>query len=314
MSDAAIEMAGLGKSFGNVTALDGIDLTVPRGTVLGLLGHNGAGKSTLIGVLATLLRPSRGTARVAGHDVVADPSRVRRSIGVAGQATTLDPAMSGRDNLLVIARLFGAGRRDARARADLLLELFGLTAAAGRPARTYSGGMRRRLDLAVTLARRPEVVFLDEPGTGLDPVSRLDVWEMVRGLTGLGSTVVLTTQHLEEADRLADSITVLSGGSVIATGSPEELKARVGRRTATAWFTTGEDAVTAHRALDRAGGLRPVCDRPQHRVTTVLSRDRDLADLVRTLDAAGVEPARLTLAEPDLDQVYLALTSERGLR
>ncbi|MBE1536699.1 ABC transporter ATP-binding protein [Actinomadura algeriensis] len=311
MSAAAIEVEGLGKSFGDVTALDGIDLTVPRGTVLGLLGHNGAGKSTLIGVLATLLRPTRGTARVAGHDVVADKSRVRRSIGVAGQSTTVDPAMSGRDNLLVIARLFGAGRRDARARADRLLDLFGLADAAGRPARTYSGGMRRRLDLAVTLVRRPEVVFLDEPGTGLDPVSRLDMWEMVRGLTGLGSTVVLTTQHLEEADRLADSITVLAGGRVIAAGSPEELKGRIGRRTATAWFATDEETVTAHRALDRAGGLRPVCDRPHRSVTTALTRDRDLADLVRALDSAAVEPARLTLAEPGLDQVYLALMSER---
>ncbi|OLT16569.1 daunorubicin/doxorubicin resistance ABC transporter ATP-binding protein DrrA [Actinomadura sp. CNU-125] len=309
MRGAAIEVTGLGKSFGKVAALDGVDLTVPQGTVLGLLGHNGAGKSTLIGVLATLLRPSRGTARVAGHDVVDEPSRVRRSIGVAGQTTTLDPAMSGRDNLLVIARLCGAGRRDARARADRLLELFGLTAAAGRPARTYSGGMRRRLDLAVTLVRRPEVVFLDEPGTGLDPVSRLDMWDMVRGLTGLGSTVVLTTQHLDEADRLADSITVLSGGRVIADGTPEELKARIGRRTATAWFAADQDAVTACRALDHAG-LRPVLDRPQRSVAAALTRDRDLADLVRALDAAAVEPARLTLAEPGLDQVYLALTSD----
>ncbi|GAA2410118.1 ATP-binding cassette domain-containing protein [Actinomadura vinacea] len=313
MSGAAIEVAGLGKRFGSVTALDGIDLVVPPGTVLGLLGHNGAGKSTLVGVLATLLRPSWGSARVAGHDVVRHAPRVRRAIGVTGQDATLSLGMSGRDNLILVARLFGAGPRHARARADRLLELFGLTAAADRPARSYSGGMRRRLDLAVTLVRRPEVLFLDEPGTGLDPVSRLGMWDMVRRLAGTGCTVVLTTQHLEEADRLADSITVLAAGRVVASGPPEELKARIGRRTVRVWFATDDEVATADQAL-RQAGLPPERDGRQRSVTVTLAAENDLAAIVRTLDAAALEPARLTLDEPGLDQVYFALTGRTEAR
>ncbi|WP_019629986.1 daunorubicin resistance protein DrrA family ABC transporter ATP-binding protein [Actinomadura atramentaria] len=307
----AIEAVGLGRRFGAVAALDGVDLAVPAGSVLGLLGHNGAGKSTLVHVLATLLRPTSGTARVAGHDVVRQAARVRRSIGVTGQQATLDLTMSGRDNLLLVARLLGAGRRQARARADHLLDLFGLAAAADRPARTYSGGMRRRLDLAATLVRRPEVLFLDEPGTGLDPVSRLDLWDMVRQLTGTGTTVVLTTQHLEEADRLADAIVVLAGGRIIASGSPADLKARVGRRTATVQLSTDPDADAAETALRRAD-LRPVRD--GRTLTTALTRDSDLTAVVRALDAAAVEPDRLTVAEPGLDEVYLALTARTEAR
>ncbi|SEG85554.1 ABC-2 type transport system ATP-binding protein [Thermomonospora echinospora] len=307
----AVEVIGLRRSFGETAALDGIDLTVPRGTVLGLLGHNGAGKSTLVNVLTTLLRPTGGTARVAGHDVVEQAARVRRSIGLAGQHVTLDLAMSARDNLILAARLWGAGRRQARERAGHLLEVFGLTAAADRPARSCSGGMRRRLDLAVTFTRRPEVVFLDEPGTGLDPVSRLGMWDMVRGLTRAGSTVVLTTQHLEEADHLADSITVLAEGRVVASGTPADLKARVGRRTVEVRCVAADDVARAGEALHRAG-LRPECDPLRRTVTAVVTRERDLAAMVRALDAAAVEPTRLTLAEPGLDQVYLALVGHGG--
>ncbi|WP_242911016.1 ABC transporter ATP-binding protein [Actinomadura terrae] len=307
---APIEVRGLSKHFGRVIALDAVDLTVPRGAVHGLLGHNGAGKSTLVGVLATLLRPTRGTVRVAGHDVLERPAQVRRRIALTGQQTTLDLTMSGRDNLFMTARLLGAGRRAARARTDQLLEAFELTAAADRPARGYSGGMRRRLDLAMTLVRRSEVVFLDEPGTGLDPASRLATWDMVRGLTATGSTVVLTTQHLEEADRLADAITVLADGRVVATGPPEDLKRRIGRRSATVRLATAADTLAADRALT-AAGLPPECDRPRRALTITLTRDRDLTAVVRVLDAAGIEPTRLTLSEPGLDQVYLALTGHR---
>ncbi|RFU38880.1 ATP-binding cassette domain-containing protein [Actinomadura logoneensis] len=309
-AEAAIEVGGLGKRFGRVTALDGVDLTVPRGTVHGLLGHNGAGKSTLVGVLATLVRPTRGTVRVAGHDALRHPERVRRRIALTGQRTTLDLTMSGRGNLLMTARLLGAGRRAARTRAGELLDAFGLAAAADRPARTYSGGMLRRLDLAMTLVRRSDVVFLDEPGTGLDPASRLDMWDMVRHLTDLGTTVLLTTQHLEEADRLADVVTVLADGRIVATGAPEDLKRRIGRRSATAELATAEDTATAVRALAGAG-LRPDGDHERRTVTVALDHDEDLAAVVRALDAAEVRPTRLTLSEPGLDQVYLALTGHR---
>ncbi|MUN35847.1 ABC transporter ATP-binding protein [Actinomadura litoris] len=306
----SIEVRGVTKRFGRVTALDDVDLTVPKGAVHGLLGHNGAGKSTLVGILATLLRPTGGSVRVAGLDVLERPAQVRRRIAVTGQQTTLDLTMSGRDNLYMTARLLGAGRRAARARTGRLLEAFELTAAADRPARAYSGGMRRRLDLAMTLVRRSEVVFLDEPGTGLDPASRLATWDMVRRLTATGTTVVLTTQHLEEADRLADAVTVLADGRVVATGSPEELKRRIGRRSATVHLATAADTLTADHALAGAG-LHPECDHPRRALTVTLNRDRDLTAVVRALDAAAIEPTRLTLAEPGLDQVYLALTGHR---
>src|SRR3954469_2031335 len=227
MPDLMIEAVGIGKDYGATAALADVDLAVPAGSVLGLLGHNGAGKSTLVSILTTVARPSRGTARVAGFDVVREADKVRARIGLAGQFATVDERICGRDNLVLLARLLGAGARAARARADELLELFDLTAAARRLVRTYSGGMRRRLDLAASLVGHPEILFLDEPTAGLDPVSRLAMWRTVQDLVRGGTTVLLATQHLDEADRLADWVTLLSEGRVVASAPPAELKAQV---------------------------------------------------------------------------------------
>ncbi|HEX2312939.1 MAG TPA: ATP-binding cassette domain-containing protein [Thermomonospora sp.] len=307
MGDTMIEVVGLAKRFGPLTALRDVHLSVPRGTVLGLLGHNGAGKSTLVNVLATLTRPSEGTARVAGFDVAAQAHQVRRRIGVAGQYATVDERMTGRRNLLLLARLLGAGRGAATAKTRLLLERFDLTAVADRPVRTYSGGTRRRLDLAASMVGDPEVVFLDEPTTGLDPVSRMTMWRLVREIAGNGATVLLTTQYLEEADTLADAIVVLSRGRVVGSGTPAQLKARVGRRTITVGLGPGADPVVALAALRRAG-LDPSCDLTRRVVTVAGARPRDLTRVVRALDDAAIEPDELTMTEPGLDEVYLSLT------
>ena len=306
MTEALIETDEVTKTFGGVTALDGVSLRVPRGSVLGLLGHNGAGKTTLINVLSTLLPPTSGTARVAGFDVVTQARQVCSRIGLTGQFAAVDEQLTGRDNLVLIARLLGAARRDARRRADELLDLFDLAGAARRPARTYSGGMRRRLDLAASLVGQPDVVFLDEPTTGLDPTSRRGMWEVVEDLVGGGTTVLLTTQYLDEADRLADSVTVLSGGRVVASGTAEELKARVGQRTATATLADPASSGAAVRALAGAG-LSPAHDPERGAVTAPVTASRELAVVVRALDEAGVEVSGLGIAEPTLDDVYLAL-------
>jgi ABC-2 type transport system ATP-binding protein len=289
-----------------VTALDEVSIQVPRGTVLGLLGHNGAGKTTLVNVLTTMLPPSDGTARVAGFDVVKQDRAVRARIGLTGQFAAVDEQISGMDNLILIARLLGAGKREARLRGAELLEMFGLADAANRPARTYSGGMRRRLDLAASLVGRPEVIFLDEPTTGLDPESRLGMWEIVEGLVGDGTTVLLTTQYLDEADRLADSITVLSAGKVVASGTAKELKAQVGQRTVVVTLAKATEAETGIAALKRAG-LQPVQDEHRHAVTIPVTRSAELAVVVRALDEVGVEVDELALTEPTLDDVYLTL-------
>ncbi|MFF2149687.1 ATP-binding cassette domain-containing protein [Kitasatospora sp. NPDC058190] len=306
--DLVIEAVDVGMTFGTVRALDSVSLAVPRGSVLALLGHNGAGKTTLVGVLTTALAPTTGRASVAGFDVRRRPAEVRRRIGLTGQYATVDGRLSGRDNLLLLAGLLGAGRRAARTRADELLDLFDLGQVADRPARGYSGGLRRRLDLAASLVGRPEVVFLDEPTTGLDPVSRFGLWEIVEGLVAEGTTVLLTTQYLDEADRLADAITVLSGGSVVAHGTPAELKARVGRRTVTVVLDgpAGSDSERATEALRRAG-LAPVTGREGTALVVPIEATRDIAAVVRALDGVGIEAAELTFGEPGLDDVYLAL-------
>ncbi|HEY0453938.1 ATP-binding cassette domain-containing protein [Actinophytocola sp.] len=310
MNEAMIEVDGVSKTFGDVIALDGVSLTVPRGTVLGLLGHNGAGKTTLVNVLTTMLPPTSGSARVAGYDVVGQANQVRGRIGLTGQFAAVDEGLSGTDNLVLIARLLGASRREAKARAEELLDLFDLTAAAGRPARTYSGGMRRRLDLAASLVGQPDVIFLDEPTTGLDPVSRIGLWEIVENLVGDGTTVLLTTQYLDEADRLADAITVLADGRIVAAGTAAELKAQVGRRAVHVTLAAPADAPVAMGSLERAG-LKPVHDEPQNAVTAPVQASTDLAVVVRALDEAGIEVAELALTEPSLDDVYLALAKNK---
>ncbi|WP_189060824.1 ATP-binding cassette domain-containing protein [Longimycelium tulufanense] len=302
-----IEVERVGRTFRDVAALTDVDLRVPRGTVLGLLGHNGAGKTTLVNILTTVLPPSTGTARVAGYDVTRQSHLVRQQIGLTGQFATVDEQLTGAENLILIARLLGATRREARARADELLELFDLGPAAQRKASTYSGGMRRRLDLATSLVGHPSVVFLDEPTTGLDPASRIGLWEIVEGLVDDGTTILLTTQYLEEADRLADSITVLSAGKVVAAGTAGELKAQVGQRTVTVAMTSAEETALALAAL-RGAGLQPVPDDKHLAVTAPVATSRHLAAAVRALDDAGVDFGELSLHEPTLDDVYLALT------
>ncbi|MFL6123818.1 ATP-binding cassette domain-containing protein [Actinophytocola sp.] len=311
MSDIMIEAVDVSMAFGAVTALDGVSVQVPRGSVLGLLGHNGAGKTTLVNILTTVLPPTSGSATVAGFDVASQGELVRGRIGLTGQFASVDEQLSGVDNLVLIARLLGAGRREARVRADELLELFDLTGAARRPAKTYSGGMRRRLDLAASLVGRPDVIFLDEPTTGLDPASRIGLWEVVEGLVDDGTTVLLTTQYLDEADRLADSITVLSAGRVVAAGTAAELKAQVGERAVHVTLATRQDAPAAIVSLERHG-LAPVLDEPKGELRTPVTTSADLAVVVRALDEAHVEVAELALTEPSLDDVYLTLAKNKA--
>ncbi|MCS7476178.1 ATP-binding cassette domain-containing protein [Umezawaea endophytica] len=311
MTDLMIEARDVVKAFGDVKALDGVSIAVPRGTVLGLLGHNGAGKTTLVNVLTTLLPPDSGTARVGGFDVVGQAHDVRSRIGLTGQFAAVDEQLSGTDNLVLIARLLGASPREARQRAAELLELFDLADAAKRPSRTYSGGMRRRLDLAAGLVGRPDVIFLDEPTTGLDPSSRLSMWEIVEKLVSDGTTVLLTTQYLDEADRLADSITVLSEGRVVASGTSSELKAQVGQRSVTVTLASATDLPKAVESLVRAG-LHPVLDVEHNTLTAPVTASRELAVVVRALDEVGLEATELALGEPTLDDVYLTLAANKA--
>ncbi len=303
-----IDAVEVRKTFGDVTALDGVSVAVPAGTVHGLLGHNGAGKTTLVNVLTTLFAPTGGSAAVAGFDVVRDAAEVRRRIGVTGQFASVDEDLTGTQNLVLLGRLLGAGRREASQRAAELLELFGLAEAANRPAQGYSGGMRRKLDLASSLVGRPDVVFLDEPTTGLDPESRLGMWDVVLTLVAGGTTVLLTTQYLDEADRLADTITVLAQGQVVAAGTAAELKDRVGRRTVSATLAVAADIGPALDTLRRAG-LEPL--QSGRTLTAAVESSRALAVVVRALDDAGIEADELGLHEPTLDDVYLTLTGAR---
>ncbi|MBV9921366.1 MAG: ATP-binding cassette domain-containing protein [Pseudonocardia sp.] len=304
--NGAICVEGLVKRFGATTALDGVDLVARPGAVLGLLGPNGSGKTTTVRILATLLRPDAGRATVLGHDVVADAPTVRRRIGLTGQYAAVDEALSGTDNLVLIARLLDIPRRAARARAAELINQFGLTEAAGRRVRTYSGGMRRRLDLAVSLIGRPDVLFLDEPTTGLDPRHRNEVWEQVRGLAAGGVTVLLTTQYLEEADQLADDLVVLDRGRVIAGGTPASLKAELGGQALHVRPLLRADVP---RALGLVGelGPAPVADATGEIVVPALEPAllRQVAD---RLEAADIPVAEIGLRLPSLDDVFLALT------
>ncbi|MEV1047997.1 ATP-binding cassette domain-containing protein [Streptomyces sp. NPDC049916] len=309
---AAIEVYGLTKSYGKpaVRVLDGIDLRIARGGVFSLLGPNGAGKTTTVRILATLTEADSGTARVAGYDVVSDRSAVRRSISLTGQFAAVDEVQTGEENLRMMARLTGASRSAARRRADELLERFDLTAAARRPAATYSGGMRRRLDLAAGLVGSPEpgVFFLDEPTTGLDPRSRQQLWEVVRDLAGRGATVLLTTQYLEEADRLADRIALLNKGRIAAEGTAAELKARVGGHRLDLVLTSRTAYLRlAGRALHRSPGT----------LTLGIPTDGSAAQvraLLDEIDPTGEAVERFTVHGATLDDVFLALTSEASAR
>ncbi|WP_281910440.1 ATP-binding cassette domain-containing protein [Streptomyces olivaceus] len=307
----AVLSEGLEKRFGAVRALRGLDLAVAEGTVCGLLGPNGAGKTTAVRLLTTLLRPDAGSARVAGHDLVREAAAVRRRIGVTGQYASVDGDLTGRQNLRLFARLHRV--RDTAARAGELLDRFGLTEAADRPAATLSGGLRRRLDLAASLVRRPDVLFLDEPTTGLDPASRNRIWEAVRLLKEEGTTVLLTTQYLEEADRLADDIVLVDRGRVAHTGSPAELKALVGAYAEA--VVAGADAVpVAAAVLDRLTGTEPVLDHERHTVGAVSTDPAlTLPRLVRELDAAGVPLLDASLRPPTLDDVFLRLTGSKEI-
>jgi ABC-2 type transport system ATP-binding protein len=310
MSDAAIEVEGLSKRFGDVVALDGIDFAVPARSVFGLLGPNGAGKTTAVRILATVLQPDSGRAMVLGHDVVRDPDAVRRRIGLAGQYAAVDPNLTGRENLRLIGLLTQMATPDILPRAAELLGRFDLTDAADRPAKTYSGGMRRRLDIAAALMPRPPVLFLDEPTTGLDLYSRNELWDMIRELIEEGTTVLLTTQYLEEADRLAQRVAVVDQGHVIANDAPSVLKAQLGSTVAEMGF---EDEGAAERARELLARVHPGTEREGSTVRLSTSEGpRILISVLRELDAAGLSPSTLAVHEPSLDDVFLALTGRHA--
>ncbi|MGY2127686.1 ATP-binding cassette domain-containing protein [Blastococcus sp. SYSU DS0617] len=308
MTDAIV-VEGLVKRFGATTALDGVDLTVTEGSVLGLLGPNGAGKTTVVRILSTLLEPDAGRAQVAGLDVVRDADAVRAAIGLTGQYAAVDEYLTGYENLEMVGRLYRLSKAQARSRAGELLERFDLTGAANRPAKTYSGGMRRRLDIAASLINRPRVLFLDEPTTGLDPRSRLAMWEFIAELADGGTTILLTTQYLEEADRLADRMVVIDSGTVIARGTADELKAQVGGQRLE--FTVTDAAVLPAMVAE----LRPLAvDEPQvdvagRRLSLPVSGGAEvLAEALHRLDGSVAQIVDVGLRRPDLDDVFLALT------
>jgi ABC-2 type transport system ATP-binding protein len=306
-SEPAISVKGLVKSFGDVRALDCVDFEVAPGTILGLLGPNGAGKTTAVRVLTTLLRADAGEVRVVGLDATRDAAELRRHIGLAGQYAAIDENLTGLENLTMVGRLYGMPRAEAKARGRELLERFDLVDAADRPARTYSGGMRRRLDLAAAMVARPPVLFLDEPTTGLDPRSRLELWRTIEELVADGTTVLLTTQYLDEADRLADRIAVIDKGRVIAEGTPDELKDRVGGERLEVQLADPDARQAALRALAPLAAEPPTCEDGLVHVT-VRRRNGTIVDAVRRLDEAGVNVDDLTLRRPTLDDVFLSLT------
>ena len=307
-SDPVIEAEGLIKHFGATKALQGVSLAVPRGTVLGVLGPNGAGKTTAVRILSTLLRPDAGTARVGGFDVLREAERVRQIIGLTGQYASIDEDLTGRQNLVLFGTLLELGRAGARTRAAQLLEWFDLTAAADRPAKTYSGGMRRRLDLAASLVGRPEVIFLDEPTTGLDPAKREDMWDVVRSLVAEGSTVLLTTQYLEEADALADEIVVIDHGLVIAHDTPEGLKRVVGGQTLEVRPSRSADRERTIAVLSEVSSADRAQEIRNGVFAVPVSGDRAMTEAVARLASAGVEVTELSLHLPSLDEVFFSLT------
>ncbi len=306
-----IQASGLVKRYGDVTALDGLDLTAPAGKVTAVLGPNGAGKTTFVSSVATLLRPDSGSLTVAGIDAIAHPEEVRRAIGLAGQHAAVEQALTGRENLVMVARLFGHGRRAARAAADAVLEQIKLTDAADRLVRGYSGGMRRRLDLGASLVGAPRLLLLDEPTTGLDPRSRIDLWDAIRALVDQGTDVLLTTQYLEEADQLADHIVIVDHGRAIADGTPAELKSMAGRDMVEIRARNVSDLETVSAVLAPFGDEEPRVDVPNRRVAVPVVDGTDrLTEAVRALADRGVAIDDVGLRRPTLDEVFLALTGQ----
>jgi ABC-2 type transport system ATP-binding protein len=306
-----IEAYGLKKHYGKTRALDGLDLVADRGEVVAVLGPNGAGKTTFVRAVATLLALDEGTLRVAGHDVLKEPAAVRGLIGLAGQFAAVEPAMTGRENLEMVASLFGQGRRAAKASANAVLEQLGLTADADRLARTYSGGMRRRLDLGASLVGSPRLLLLDEPTTGLDPRSRIELWEAIRGLVRAGTDVLLTTQYLDEADHLAGQVVIIDHGRAVAAGTPAELKQRIGGDVVELHVRHGRDLASVAELLGRLGHGAPEIDEPTRRVSVRVDAGSDgLMTALQSAHAAGVELDDIGLRRPNLDEVFLAITGQ----
>ena len=311
MTSLAIEAIDLVKKFGDFTAVDGVSLSVPRGSVLGLLGPNGAGKTTTVRMMTTLSQPTSGTARVAGYDVRTDPEMVRSNMGLTGQAATVDELLTGRENIRMIGGLYGIGRRDVNLLGNELLERFSIIDAADRPVKTYSGGMRRRLDLAVSLIAAPPVLFLDEPTTGLDPRSRSDLWDVLRDLVAGGTTLLLTTQYLEEADQLADTIIVMDRGRIIAEGTPLQLKRQAGNASLVVTVSHPADLAAARELLARTGTDVHV-DTGARRLTAAAEGIAELTTVAGWLQDARIEVDDIGLSRPSLDDVFLSLTGHRA--
>ncbi|MTE23197.1 ATP-binding cassette domain-containing protein [Microbacterium sp. ZXX196] len=309
-SDLAVEARGLVKTFGSTRAVDGIDLAIPRGGIYGVLGPNGAGKTTALRMLATLLRPDAGEARVLGHDVFTEPKRIRESVALTGQFASLDEDLTGIENLVLLGRLYGFRAAAARRRGMDLLEAFGLTEAAGRQVKKFSGGMRRRLDIAGSLVVTPRLMFLDEPTTGIDPRSRNQVWDIIRALVDGGTTILLTTQYLEEADQLAGRLAVIDHGRVIAEGTPGQLKAQVGAGALAVRVIEPEDRDTAAVALEVALGIAVTREADPAALSATLSDTRRAGAALAALESTGVEIETFSLGQPSLDEVFLALTGK----
>ncbi len=307
-TELAVEASGLVKGFGDTRAVDGIDLTVPSGIVFGLLGPNGAGKTTTIRILATLLRPDQGTARVLGHDVRREANAVRSRVSLTGQFASVDDDLTGRENLVLLARLLGHSRAQARARADQLLDAFGLTEAADRLVKTYSGGMRRRLYVAASIVVTPDLLFLDEPTTGLDPHSRNQVWEIIRTLVARGTTVLLTTQYLDEADQLADRVAVIEHGKLIAEGTSGELKASVGAGALRVRLCDPADRPPAQRVLAHVLGTDVQLDSDPASLSARVAEPDAVGHALAELSRSDVAVTEFALGQPSLDEVFLALT------
>ncbi len=308
---ATIEASALVKRYGKTRALDGLDLIAHSGQVVAVLGPNGAGKTTFVRAIATLLRLDAGTLRVAGHDVRRDPDAVRRLIGLAGQFAAVEPAMTGRENLEMVARLFGQDRREAKASARRVLEQLGLFDAADRLARTYSGGMRRRLDLGASLVGAPRLLLLDEPTTGLDPRSRIELWDAIRALVEQGTDVLLTTQYLDEADHLASQVVIIDHGRAVASGTPTELKRRIGGSVVEVHVRHGHDLPRAAELLGRLDHGNVELDEPTRRVSVrVDSGGRGLMSAMQSVNDAGLEVEDIALRQPNLDEVFFALTGK----